>query len=167
MANGASAADADCLPLLFDRVLCDVPCGGDGTIRKSPTKLTRWRAAAGLRLHATQLAILRNGLSHLAPGGRLVYSTCALDPVQDEAVVGAALAADESLRLLPPTEALPPEVGSGLAHAPGLRTWVVASPTFGSGLDGESQGHNGLYESWEQVPPEHRAPVVAPDPLGS
>ena len=47
MANGASAADADCLPLLFDRVLCDVPCGGDGTIRKSPTKLTRWRAAAG------------------------------------------------------------------------------------------------------------------------
>ena len=63
------------MPLLFDRVLCDVPCGGDGTLRKSPGKWRRWGVCTGLRAHATQLAILRRGLELLAPGGILVYST--------------------------------------------------------------------------------------------
>ena len=67
---------------LFDRVLCDVPCSGDGTLRKSPDVLSRWSVRSGLRAHPLQLAILQRGLALLAPGGRLAYSTCSLDPLQ-------------------------------------------------------------------------------------
>ena len=69
-------------PLRYDRILCDVPCSGDGTLRKSPDKWQRWRAASGLAQHPVQLAILKRGLELLAVGGRLAYSTCSLDPLQ-------------------------------------------------------------------------------------
>ena len=78
-------------PLLYDRILCDVPCSGDGTMRKSPDKWPRWRPDRGISHHPTQLDILRRGMAMLRPGGRLVYSTCSLDPLQGEAVVAAAL----------------------------------------------------------------------------
>jgi len=68
---GEGAAGDGGRPLLFDRVLCDVPCGGDGTLRKSPLKLSRWSVAAGLGAHALQLAILLRGAALLRPGGRL------------------------------------------------------------------------------------------------
>ena len=48
---------------------------------------------AALELHSVQLAILRRGLDNLRVGGRLVYSTCSFNPVEDEAVVAAALCA--------------------------------------------------------------------------
>ena len=75
----------------FDRVLCDVPCTGDGTIRKSPDMWGRWNAGMGLSLHKLQLAILCRGIELLAVGGRCVYSTCSLNPHEDESVVAAAL----------------------------------------------------------------------------
>jgi len=50
-----------------------------------------WDVRTAVDLHATQVAILVRGLKLLASGGRLVYSTCSLDPLQDEAVVAAAL----------------------------------------------------------------------------
>ena len=52
--DGAPRGDA---PLRFDRVLCDVPCSGDGTMRKSPELWRRWAARIGSELHPTQLAI--------------------------------------------------------------------------------------------------------------
>ena len=144
-------------PLLFDRVLCDVPCGGDGTIRKSPSKLTRWSVHLGLRVHRTQLAILTNGLAQLAVGGTLAYSTCALDPLQGEAVVRAALAADPTLRLVPPAEALAPPTSSSLQYVPGVRTWRVPDPEY--------EVNRRMYSRWEEVPaalriqPGHRSEV--------
>lgn len=68
----------------FDRVLCDVPCSGDGTIRKDPSVLPRWTPAIGTQLHATQLAIAWRGLELLRVGGLMVYSTCSLNPIEDE-----------------------------------------------------------------------------------
>lgn len=67
--------------MLFDRVLCDVPCSGDATARKAPGVLQRWGPEAGARLHRKQLSILLRGLHLLRVGGRLVYSTCSLNPV--------------------------------------------------------------------------------------
>jgi len=87
--------DANNLPLLknqgFDRVLCDVPCSGDGTSRKNGLILKNWSYKFGLNLHKIQRNLLRKGLKLLAKGGILIYSTCSLNPIENEAVVSSIL----------------------------------------------------------------------------
>ena len=83
-------------PILFDRILCDVPCSGDGTIRKAPDIWRRWTPGNGNGLHPLQLRIALHACQMLKVGGRLVYSTCTFNPVEDEAVVAEVTA----LRLL-------------------------------------------------------------------
>lgn len=73
--------------ILFDRILCDVPCSGDGTIRKAPDIWRRWTPGNGNGLHPLQLRIALHACQMLKIGGRLVYSTCTFNPVEDEAVV--------------------------------------------------------------------------------
>ncbi len=97
------AGDAEALPLAatFDRVLADVPCSGTGTLARHPE--IKWRLEPDdlPRLHARQLAILRAAMQHTAPGGRLVYATCSLEPEEGEDVVQAALAAAPHFSVLP------------------------------------------------------------------
>ena len=110
---------------LFDRVLCDVPCSGDGTIRKSPQLWRRWNTGLGLGLHELQLAILCRGIELLAVGGIVCYSTCSLNPHENEAVVAEALRrCGSALRLVPSGHMLP-----GLRFTPGLCTWEVFGQT--------------------------------------
>ncbi|ESQ46399.1 hypothetical protein EUTSA_v100000641mg, partial [Eutrema salsugineum] len=73
--------------LLFDRVLCDVPCSGDGTLRKAPGIWRRWNSGSGNGLHSLQVVLAMRGLSLLKVGGRMIYSTCSMNPIEDEAVV--------------------------------------------------------------------------------
>lgn len=77
--------------LVFDRILCDVPCSGDGTMRKNVAIWKRWSPLDGNGLHSLQLRILKRAMRMLAKGGRVVYSTCSLNPVENEAVIAAAL----------------------------------------------------------------------------
>lgn len=77
--------------ILFDRILCDVPCSGDGTIRKAPDIWRRWTPGNGNGLHPLQLRIALHACQMLKVGGRLVYSTCTFNPVEDEAVVAEVL----------------------------------------------------------------------------
>ena len=70
----------------YDKVLCDVPCSGDGTLRKAPVIWKRWNAAGGNMLHGLQLQIACKGVRLMRLGGRLVYSTCSLNPIENEAV---------------------------------------------------------------------------------
>jgi 16S rRNA C967 or C1407 C5-methylase (RsmB/RsmF family) len=90
--QSSSPASSRTEPLLFDVVLCDVPCSGDGTIRKDKHILPRWTPAIGNELHSTQLALLSRALQLLKPGGMVCYSTCSMNPVENEAVVAAAIA---------------------------------------------------------------------------
>ena len=83
----------------FDAVLADVPCSGDGTFRKDPDALKRWHPGGGNALHATQVAVARRMARLVKPGGHLLYSTCSLNPVEDEAVVAAIL--KSGLRIMP------------------------------------------------------------------
>lgn len=107
--------------LLFDRVLADVPCSGDGTLRKNPDLWARWNPGLGVAEHFVQARILRRGLELLKVGGRLVYSTCSLNPVEDEAVICSVLAqCPEAVQLVDVSGTLP-----GLRTCPGVRCWRV------------------------------------------
>ncbi len=76
----------------FDLILCDVPCSGTGTLARNPEIRHRLRVEEFARQAARQKAILSGALRMLAPGGRLVYSTCSLEPEENERVVAEVAA---------------------------------------------------------------------------
>ena len=82
-------ADATALKMSadFDRVLADVPCSGTGTLAHHPEIKWRLQLAELQQFHQRQGAILCAALAKLRPGGRLVYSTCSLEPEENEQVV--------------------------------------------------------------------------------
>jgi len=84
----------------FDRILADVPCSGTGTLSRNPE--IKWRLTPDdlLDLQSRQTAILKATLALLAPGGRLLYSTCSLEREENEDVVSAALGEASELQLI-------------------------------------------------------------------
>jgi 16S rRNA (cytosine967-C5)-methyltransferase len=74
----------------FDRILVDAPCSGTGTLMRNPE--IKWKLTPEdiTDLQGRQVAILQNALALLAPDGRLVYSTCSLEPEENEAVPALA-----------------------------------------------------------------------------
>ncbi|CAE6449031.1 unnamed protein product [Rhizoctonia solani] len=107
--------------MLFDRILCDVPCSGDGTMRKNYAIWKSWTAMNGNGLHGLQLRILIRAMNLLKPGGRLVYSTCSMNPVENEAVIAAALDKFPHFELVDVSSSLPE-----LKRRPGMTTWRPA-----------------------------------------
>jgi 16S rRNA (cytosine967-C5)-methyltransferase len=95
------------LPLAsdFDAILVDAPCSGTGTLARHSE--IRWRLSTGqlAEFHELQFRLFSNAIGHLAPGGRLVYSTCSLEPEENEEVVARALRDNPSLRRIPQAEA--------------------------------------------------------------
>jgi 16S rRNA (cytosine967-C5)-methyltransferase len=79
----------------FDLILCDVPCSGTGTLARNPEIRHRLTPADLSRQASRQQKILRAALTRLAPGGRLLYSTCALETEECEQVVEAATSSPE------------------------------------------------------------------------
>ena len=75
----------------FDAVLCDVPCSGLGVLRRKPEIKLRLAEEDVLALPELQLQILRNAAGALKKGGRLLYSTCTVDPAENERVSEAFL----------------------------------------------------------------------------
>ncbi len=75
----------------FDRVLVDAPCSGTGTLRRNPE--IRWRITASdfADFARRQQALLINASRVIKPGGRLIYSTCSVEPEENEAVVATFL----------------------------------------------------------------------------
>jgi 16S rRNA (cytosine967-C5)-methyltransferase len=87
----ADAADAKGVEGEFDLILCDVPCSGTGTLAGNPEIRHRLKVEELARQAERQRAILKGALRRLAPGGRLVYSTCSLEPEECERVVEAVV----------------------------------------------------------------------------
>ncbi len=84
----------------FDRVLADVPCSGTGTLAHNPEIKWRLKPEDLSALQARQVAILRAAMRQAAPGGRLVYSTCSLEPEENEQVVDRALSGETAFSVL-------------------------------------------------------------------
>ncbi len=112
------------LPIQFDRVLVDVPCSSEGTLRKKrhrlkldanlATQLEAQAQKAIAQLVPVQKALLDRALYLVKPGGVVVYSTCTFSPEENEAVLHEVLGDRGTIE--------PFEI-KGLRSSPGLTTW--------------------------------------------
>jgi 16S rRNA (cytosine967-C5)-methyltransferase len=99
------------LPEAYDAVLLDAPCSNTGVFRRRPD--ARWRLKEGdietcARL---QFGLLKKAAQFVAPGGRLVYSTCSIERAENEAVVEEFLKVSPAFTLVSSTRATPWEAG--------------------------------------------------------
>eukprot|EP00850_Spirogloea_muscicola_P004927 SM000022S07141 [mRNA] locus=s22:98292:108187:- [translate_table: standard] len=130
--------------LFFDRILCDVPCSGDGTLRKAPDIWRKWNVGVGNGLHPLQVRIAVRGIALLKVGGRLIYSTCSLNPLENEGVVAQVLRETRGcVELLDVSSELPQ-----LKRIGGIKSWRV-------------KDKKQWYSSYSEVNP-HRAGSILP-----
>lgn len=87
--------DASIIPmnknLQPDIIICDVPCSGDGTVRKNKQIKKSWDLRHSYAKHETQVSILENSVNICKVGGTIIYSTCAINPIENEAVIASVL----------------------------------------------------------------------------
>lgn len=114
----------------FDLVLCDAPCSGTGTLARNPEIRHRLRPEGLQRQHDRQIEILSAVMRGLKPGGRLLYSTCSLEPEENESVVRECLGRRDDFELV----RIDPEIDrlerDGVLHSEGaeeLRATALAS----------------------------------------
>jgi len=83
----------------FDRILVDAPCSGTGTIRKSLKTLMMWNPNMIKRLAGTQKSLIETAFMNLKAGGTMVYSTCSLEPEENEGVVSSLLSKYDNAKI--------------------------------------------------------------------
>lgn len=101
------------LPGYFHRVLIDAPCSGEGMFRKEEAAVTDWSEDTVAVCAQRQSEILTHGAKLVAPGGRLVYSTCTFAPAENEEAVAAFLAENPEFSLVDTTAPWFTQVGVG------------------------------------------------------
>uniref|UniRef100_A0A1Q3EZJ6 tRNA (cytosine(34)-C(5))-methyltransferase n=1 Tax=Culex tarsalis TaxID=7177 RepID=A0A1Q3EZJ6_CULTA len=143
------------VPLKYDRILCDVPCSGDGTIRNNPEMWISWNAGHANGLHGLQYRTVKRAVELLEVGGKLVYSTSSLNPIENEAVLHHLLAeTGDALEIVEASQLVP-----NLKHSPGMTYW---EPAFRAGRTMR------FYQSFDEVPEKLRSlirpPMFAPAP---
>lgn len=106
---------------LADRVLLDVPCSGLGTLHRHADARWRQTTESVHELSALQAELLSQTSNWVKPGGVLVYATCTLHPLENEAVIQAFLASHPNWRIKPPAPASP---ASAIATSEGwIKVW--------------------------------------------
>jgi 16S rRNA (cytosine967-C5)-methyltransferase len=104
---GATCVAVSAAPGLFDRILLDSPCSNTGVLGRRVD--VRWRVQPEeiQRLSKAQSALLSRAAPELKPGGTLVYSTCSLEPEENEEVVRKFLAEHPAFKLENERQLLP------------------------------------------------------------
>ncbi len=103
----------------FDLVLADVPCSGTGTLGRNPEIRHRLRVEDLPRHAERQRAILSAAFRAARPGGQVVYSTCSLEPEENEQVVAAVLAENQNARRVSLESRIATLAKAGILTAPG------------------------------------------------
>jgi 16S rRNA (cytosine967-C5)-methyltransferase len=101
---------------LFDVVLVDAPCTGTGVLSRRPD--LRWRRSPDdvRRMAGTQTSLLRYASGRLRPGGKLVYSTCSIEPEENQDMISAFLSENRGFEMLPLNPSIASIVPSGNAN---------------------------------------------------
>lgn len=94
-----SAVLASHYPESFSRIIIDAPCSGEGMFRKDETAIAEWSPENVERCRERQREILRNALPMLRPGGKLSYSTCTFEIMENEEMRDFILRQDRTVRL--------------------------------------------------------------------
>ena len=129
----------------YDRILVDAPCTGTGTTRKNPDVWSRWKPSGGRSMQKLQIDILSRATKLVKSGGRVVYSTCSLDPIENEAVVAEVLRNDPSLKLISAHDLIPK-----LLASEGMTQWPVLSDEC-SIVQNEQEEDNFLSPSEKEI----------------
>lgn len=103
----------------FELILADVPCSGTGTLARNPEIRHRLTVGDLKRQQQRQVEILLAGMAALGPRGKLVYSSCSLEPEENEAVVEAALKRRRGFRVQPLEPVVEGLTSAGVVHAEG------------------------------------------------
>jgi 16S rRNA (cytosine967-C5)-methyltransferase len=111
---------------VYDLALVDVPCSGTGTLGRNPEIRHRLRFEDLARQAERQRAILAAALRALRPGGRAIYSTCSLEPEENEQVVASALAENPDVRVLPLAERIEELRQRGIVSESGAKLLCAA-----------------------------------------
>ncbi len=101
----------------FERILLDAPCLNSGVIRRRPDARWRFSARRLARLTRIQRALLLRAADLLKPGGSLVYSTCSLEPEENELQAAAFLEENPQFYLVAEHKIFPPTAKSDGAYA--------------------------------------------------
>lgn len=92
---------ADRWPGYFQKILIDAPCSGEGMFRKEEDMARQWEKHSVEKCSRMQKDILRQAAGLLAPGGRLVYSTCTFSPEENECSIAGFLREHPDFRVVP------------------------------------------------------------------
>ena len=104
---------AELFPEYFDCVVVDAPCSGEGMFRKEEAALTEWSPENVEMCASRQREILKVAVICVAPGGRLVYSTCTFAPAEDEENIACFLTDYPEFRLTEIPEEIKKTVSPG------------------------------------------------------
>lgn len=99
----------------FHRILVDAPCSGEGMFRKEAAAVEDWSEEIVAMCAQRQQEILSSAAQMLAPGGRLVYSTCTFSPAENEGVISAFLKTHPDFSVVKP---------EGTCFSPGRPQWI-------------------------------------------
>lgn len=102
-------------PRFFDKIMVDAPCSGEGMFRKDPDAISEWSPAHVEMCAARQADILQSAVTMLKPGGRLAYSTCTFNELENERTIEALLQLYPQLQL-ERTERIWPHLHAGEGH---------------------------------------------------
>lgn len=108
---------ARAFPYFFDKILIDAPCSGEGMFRKDEDMARQWEPEWVRKYAGMQREILKSAASLLAPGGRIVYSTCTFAPEENEATIADFLMEHPEFRVVP--------LGPDPCISPGRPDWLA------------------------------------------
>ncbi|MCR4672941.1 MAG: RsmB/NOP family class I SAM-dependent RNA methyltransferase [Lachnospiraceae bacterium] len=115
---------AKVLPGFFDKILIDAPCSGEGMFHKEPRMTESWKKNGPDFYRELQESIITSAALMLAPGGRIIYSTCTFSPQEDEGLISWFLSSNPYFRLVDPSD---------LPESRRFDTLTCGNPQWGDG----------------------------------
>ncbi len=106
----------------YERILLDVPCTGTGVMRRHPDIRLRRQAENGLKYSENQLALLQQAWQLLKPGGKLLYTTCSILPIENERCIAGFIEQHDDAKSVALDSHLGIQTAHGRQRLPGLHT---------------------------------------------